>query len=129
MERSGIARANRVTIDVEGFDVLVLEGMKRALRARSVDVVKFEYSNQGYWSPHHVDARTLRSTLAWLNDDFGYKCYSQSQRWLVPASPPCWKLQFETHSWSNLICAAAPPVLKVLQEHASSGCDTTCARH
>ena len=39
---TGIDGAFEVAIDTEGYDALVLEGMKRALRKRAVEFVEFE---------------------------------------------------------------------------------------
>ena len=39
-----------VSIDTEGFDPLVLEGMRGAISRRQVSIVEFEVNTLGFWS-------------------------------------------------------------------------------
>ena len=91
-----------VSIDTEGHDALVLEGARRALRAKRVTLLEFEYSGRGYWAAG-ADGRTLGATLGWLAED-GYACWWQTRHDLVAASPPCWTPAMESRKWSNLVC-------------------------
>ena len=51
------AEIYHVSIDTEGHDALVLEGARRALRAKRVTLLEFEYSGRGYWADARRDAR------------------------------------------------------------------------
>jgi FkbM family methyltransferase len=115
-----ISNAYHVSVDAEGWDSLVLEGMARTLRRRAIAILEFEYSGAGYWSAHHKGARTLEEKLAWLNA-MGYSCYWQARHDLIPATRPCWLPSFETRSWSNLVCAHEPGALEVLDGIAEEG--------
>jgi hypothetical protein len=95
----------QVTIDTEGWDALVLEGMRSSLRAKLVQIVEFEYSGFGFWGLRRsAGGRTLEGTLNWMSD-LGYFCFVQGRTGLVPASPPCWRASFEMRRWTNLVCA------------------------
>ena len=62
-----------VSIDTEGFDPLVLEGMRGAISRRQVSIIEFEVNTLGFWSrkrlilepqtPHSLSS-TPRATLA-----------------------------------------------------------------
>jgi hypothetical protein len=49
-------------IDTEGFDILVLEGARKALTAHKIDVVLFEYHGIGLWGT--APAYTLKVSTA-----------------------------------------------------------------
>jgi FkbM family methyltransferase len=114
LDTRGIVRAGLVSIDTEGWDGLVLRGMARALAARRVDVVEFEYMRA--WKAQ-LGTRALHDTLAWLHG-FGYTCFWQGNRGgLAQASGGCWVEEFHeriSHRWSNLVCAARADVLEAL---------------
>jgi FkbM family methyltransferase len=44
LEQHGLAHVDFLKVDVEGYDLEVLEGFGRALAARAIDVVQFEYN-------------------------------------------------------------------------------------
>ena len=116
LERQGLKHVSLVSIDVEGWDALVIEGMRRSLTNRAIDVFEFEKVRKAYWS--HVDPaerRTLRTLLGWLLP-LGYECFWQADRYLVPASGACWNDAFEDVGWSNLVCAHQPQVLRFFGE-------------
>ena len=108
-----------VSIDTEGHDALVLEGMRTALRAKRVTVLEFEYSGRGYWAAG-ADGRTLGATLGWLAED-GYACWWQTRHDLVAASPPCWTAAMESRKWSNLVCTHKADAIAVLDGIAQEG--------
>lgn len=116
----GISHPYHISIDAEGWDSLVLEGLQSSLSRRRVALLEFEYSGAGYWSAAHSEARTLERTLSWL-DSMSYRCFWQARHALIPATRPCWRAEFETHSWSNLVCAHEPRVLAVLNGIAQEG--------
>ena len=91
------------SVDAEGQDALILEGMRGLLDARAVDVIEFEYHRIGFWKPGQ---RSLEETLAWLlRRTDPYRCYWQGAKGcLAPASPPCWEPSFEIRDMSNLVC-------------------------
>ena len=93
-----------VSIDTEGHDSLVLEGMRGLLREKRVGLFEFEYSAAGKWDPKEPDSRRLRDTLSWVQS-VGYDCYWESfTGCLAFASPPCWNDAYGSGSWSNLVC-------------------------
>ena len=103
-----------VSVDAEGHDPLVLEGMRRLLAAKRIAIVVFEKHLKGYWAPTHPERRTLRSMIHWLHD-LGYSCFVEGMRFLTPISPPsCWLDAFEQISWSNVVCAHDGEVLSRL---------------
>ena len=85
-----------MSIDTEGFDALVLEGMRALLAARMCTSLS---------STHHPESRALKTILSWLTE-LGYECFwTGSDGCLAPASGLCWRDEFEIRSWSNLVCA------------------------
>lgn len=113
---SGVA-VYHVLIDAEGWDALVLEGMRNSLLAKRVAIFSFEYTYKGYWSaPEQANCRPLSTLLSWIGNA-GYQCFWQTKRHLVPASGEC--LSEELHGevgWSSLLCAHEPAALAVLYE-------------
>ena len=109
IESRGIAHVHHVAIDAEGFDALVIEGMRGALARGVVDVVEFEYGSVGHWSPtqpNAADVRTLDGTLELLRRA-GYPCFVQGNGGcLVPVSGPCFRPSLRaSYAWSNYVCA------------------------
>lgn len=109
----------QVLVDTEGWDALVIEGMRRALLAKRVSLLSFEYTYKGFWSTGGTagtaNCRALATLLSWLWRA-GYSCFWQGRRHLVPANGPC--LDPPMHGevgWSTLLCAHEPPVLDVLR--------------
>ena len=49
-ERIGIVFS--VGINVDGFDPLILEGMRRSLEYKAVAIIDFGVSRGGYWTTH-----------------------------------------------------------------------------
>ena len=114
-----------VHVDTEGHDALVLEGMRDALHARRITLLEFEYSGRGYWSSRRTDGqRSLHATLLWLSDT-GYRCYmeavgnkTQAREALAPISGECWRAEFETRRWSNVLCTHEARAVEVLERSA-----------
>ena len=109
-----------VSIDTEGHDALVLEGMRRSLREKRVAIVEFEYSGKGFWRDD-ADGRSLGATLAWLRDEAGYTCWWQTRHDLIAASPPCWNPEMETRRWANIVCVHQAPAVAALDSIATEG--------
>ena len=110
----GLSEIYHVSIDVEGWDALVVEGMRGAISRRAVEVFEFEYKRSGYWT--HVDPkerRGLGELVAWVSEA-GYRCYWQSATALVRVSGECWSPHFAGVGWSNLLCAHRPHALAIL---------------
>ena len=109
MAAHSIERVAFVTIDAEGHDALVLDGLREALSRGAVDVIEFEYHHVGMWA-HTKGGRSLRATLRDLYV-YGYACFWQASDHgrasceLAPASAMCWDERFEIRAWSNLVCA------------------------
>lgn len=109
MARQHLEIAYAVEIDTEGYDALVLEGMRGVLRAHRVTWLEFEYSGKGYWGKSHPEARSLNATQRWLWD-LGYSCFLETAKYLAPISGPCWLDRFEKRRWSNVVCSHQPHV-------------------
>ena len=99
----GIRHIHLASIDAEGQDALIIEGMQNLLDAARVDVLEFEYHHIGYWKKTD---RSLEATLKWLQRRREpFRCYWQAANGcLAPASPPCWVAAFEIRKMSNLVC-------------------------
>jgi len=112
---AGAGPIYQVVIDTEGWDGLVLEGMRASLIARRVAIFSFEYTYKGFWaSKDRSSCRSLSALLTWVGDA-GYECFWQTKRHLVPASGAC--LSPASHGevgWSNLLCAHEPRALQIL---------------
>ncbi len=66
----GLSSAYQVDIDTEGFDALVIEGMRAALARRTVAIVRFEVSDRGYWARRgRREGRRLADVLDGLARD------------------------------------------------------------
>ena len=105
MLRQGLDEVWAVVIDTEGYDALVLEGMRRALAAHRVVFVEFEYHSIGYWGSAVPlsERRSLKATQQWLGA-LGYTCFMEAWDTVAPISGPCWMDAFETQQWSNVVC-------------------------
>jgi hypothetical protein len=115
-----------------GYDALVIEGMREALRRRRVALVEFEVNNRGagMWttSPpratgrtlsrrfhrQHEGKRTVNGTLNLLHTA-GYTCFWILSHTLIRASGECWLDVFGRKlTWSNILCAHEPQVISAL---------------
>ena len=96
-----------LSIDTEGWDVLVLEGARDALTRKRVRVLQFEYHEWGPWGSHK-----LGDSLAWLGQ-LGYDCFWQGNSGeLAPATTSC---DNEFHKWSNVVCSAEASIVRALR--------------
>ena len=120
MQREKLQRVFTIDIDTEGWDALVLEGMRKTLADHRVTFVEFEYSGKGYWSPSFSGAehRSLQKTIAWMYE-FGYVCFMEAGPHLAPISGPCWNERYERRKWSNVLCAQDPVALSMLHGMAA----------
>lgn len=112
-----------VAIDTEGWDALVIEGMRGAIADRRVSLVEFEVNSLGMWNKRAAgrDVRTVKTTLN-LFHSAGYTCFWVLQAAIIRASGDCWLPEFGGHpKWSNLVCAFEPPVIGVLDSIAREG--------
>ena len=125
-----IKYAHHVLIDAEGWDGMVLAGMRTMLSSHACGLVGFEFSTKWH-GVHPAKTRSLEAAVHWMAS-FGYKCYWQSNYGaLASATPPCWRDLFaHVHplSWRNLICAASPSIIQVLDENERENDNKTAAR-
>lgn len=109
-----------VSVDTEGYDALVIEGMRTSLRQKRVRLLEFEYGAKGFWAPATpppaAGKRTLQRLLSEILIPSGYVCYWQTKRHLVRVDEPCWAgaLTGSHASHSNVLCAHEPAVLAIL---------------
>lgn len=111
-----ITRTQFVSIDTEGFDGLVLQGMQRTLSERRVDIIEFEYSVRWFkWLGRQGLQHTLDGLLM-----KGYSCFWQDRRGqLAEASGACWSEPparlMERPPYRNLVCSHRQDVLQVFR--------------
>lgn len=119
-ERERLHHISFLSIDTEGSDGLVLQGTRRLLERRRVDVLEFEY---------HMRAKVpLKESVSDLWG-LGYECFWQGNSGaLAPASGANWCDSFEFRYWSNLVCAQTPAILEVLRRLAKEGLDSPNSR-
>ncbi|WIA15607.1 hypothetical protein OEZ85_002234 [Tetradesmus obliquus] len=114
MEQLGLKRLFLLKIDTEGFDVLVLQGARKALASHKVDILQFEYHGIGVWgtSPEF----TLKAVVKDL-ELLGYICYFEGK--LLTRLTGCWSDAFEVKGWSNVVCVTSTkPVQAVLRAYS-----------
>ena len=125
----GLDHIYHLAIDAEGSDPLILEGMTNLLSRRKVALLQFEYNRErrpfhsNYWAARGVgaEARSLASVVRRLAS-FGYTCFLEAPRHLVPLSPPCWRKEFDGwRKWSNVLCAHEAEVLERLTSRFVAG--------
>ncbi|WIA15679.1 hypothetical protein OEZ85_002305 [Tetradesmus obliquus] len=114
MEQLGLQQLFLLKIDTEGFDVLVLQGARKALAAHKIDMVLFEYHGIGLWG------KTPAFTLKAVTEDMemlGYICYLEGK--LLTRLTGCWNDAFEFKAWSNVVCVASTkPLQAVLRAYS-----------
>lgn len=129
-ERQALSEAYLVSIDTEGSDALVLEGMQQLLQQGRVAFLEFEVGkNKGYWQEKHPERRRLDATISRLLE-FGYFCFFEAGSQLAPISSPCWSDALSSPPWANVSCAKeGTPALameagagKVSLKGAEEGC-------
>lgn len=113
--RRAIRHIDLLSIDVEGWDALVIEGARGLLKSKRVSVLEFEYHGVGMWSAHRRGHRNLKTTVATLYG-YGYRCFWQASSahngTLIPMNGPGeWCDGYEFRSWSNVVCAAQEGIL------------------
>lgn len=129
----GQAALYHVKIDTEGYDAVVLEGMTRTLSKRLVAILEFEVSFRGWWFNmrprkerlaqlgvvHKRELRKLGDVISRLSA-FGYECFWEAGRYLIPISGPCWQNEFEVwrSPWSNVVCAHEPEMVDLFRDLA-----------
>ena len=119
--QEGLRRIHLVSIDTEGHDAYVIEGLKDTLAKGAIDVLEFEFNSQlGSWNAKSTTRRTLQATLTTL-ESFSYQCFWQDSRGcLSPASGACWRNGFERVGWSNLVCARSGNARRTAMRSRSS---------
>ena len=119
-ERQALREAFLVSIDTEGSDALVLEGMQQLLRLGRVAFLEFEVGKfKGFWRAEHPERRRLDATISRLLE-FGYFCFFEAGSQLAPISGPCWSDSLSSPPWANVLCAREDtPALAVLWGQAN----------
>jgi len=110
----------QISIDTEGFDALVLEGMRGTIARKQVSVIEFEVNQMGFWMPSHPERRTVRQIFKMLTSA-GFGCFWSVEKALLPATGACFDPTFDiarSLKWSNVVCAHEPEVLAILNEMA-----------
>ena len=121
-----------VSIDTEGHDALVLEGMRRTLTARRVAIVQFEVSGRGFWSnggggrtprAYSRERRSLRHVISSF-ESTGYECFWELTDGLLPLSGACWRDEYDAPRprslWANIACAHEPRVVAMMHRVSST---------
>ena len=122
-ERIGIVFS--IGINIDGFDPLILEGMRRSLEYKAVAVVEFGVSRGGYWTTHekskrYNDRRELGDVISRMAG-FGYTCFWRSSSDLLPISGDCWRKGYERiRKASRLVCAHEPKVVEMMMKHSAN---------
>ena len=112
-----------LTIDAEGHDPLVLEGMSAVLRDKRVTLLEFEYHSKGFWNTKHPNSRTLERSTSMLGD-MGYRCYLEGPPSVyLPINQGCWRARFERHKWSNVFCTHDARARAIIDARAWAGFD------
>ena len=122
-ERIGIVYS--MSVNVDGFDPLILEGMRRSLEYKAVAIVDFGVSRGGYWTTHekhkrYNDRRELGDVITRMAG-FGYTCFWRSAIDALPISGDCWRKGYEhIRKNSRVLCAHEPSVVQQLMKHAAN---------
>lgn len=100
-----------VKVDVEGWEVAVIQGMRRMLEKRAVHLVVFETGSTWEDDRAAVRGTSLRAVVA----DFsrtGYRCFYIGVRFLLPISAPFeHEIYDENKQHRNVLCALSAPWL------------------
>jgi FkbM family methyltransferase len=116
MDQHGLQNVYQVLIDTEGWEPLVLEGMRRALMAHRIMFIEFEFNHKTW--PRSAPAgerRSLGGTIGWMHD-LGYECFMiAGQRGTWPISGSCWNSTYNKHGWSNVLCTHHSGAIELLQ--------------
>ena len=121
--RERLEHVYHVAIDTEGWDALVVEGMRESIRQRRVSILEFEVNNRGMWNRLFSgrEARTINGTLNMMHAA-GYSCFWVLTHALIPASGACWLEAYGGRpAWSNVLCAHEPPVVAALGRLSREG--------
>ena len=98
MDQLQLSAIDHLSIDVEGFDPLVLQGAYPLFKSHSVDFLEFEVNNKGPW---------LKTSLGGIVrdlDGMGYDCYYPTNKGgLVPLTG-CMTEQHDQLRWGNVAC-------------------------
>ena len=88
-----------LSVDVEGYDWLVLQGASQILK-NQVHYLEFEYNWKGPWSE-----TKLKNVIESLHNDYGFICYwpgpANGQIWRITG---CWLDHYKHRYWSNVAC-------------------------
>jgi FkbM family methyltransferase len=112
--RHGHGTVHYLSIDVEGFDPLVLQGGMKTLKEH-VQYVEFEYNWKGPWND-----TSLSSVVASLKD-IGFTCYWPGTNGEIWRMTDCWLDHYDIKFWSNVACvnqndADAAPMARRMEE-------------
>jgi hypothetical protein len=112
----GITSADFVSIDIEGSDIIALEGLEASLRNGLVRVLEFESTiiphvvkHPGPWGKRNIE------TVVERLGGYSFVCFWQGNHGcLARISPPCWRRTFEIRAWSNVVCCREQPLVSAL---------------
>eukprot|EP00808_Paulinella_micropora_P014227 g76763.t1 len=98
LEQEKIDRVDFLSIDAEGHDSQVIEGMKHSLSHAKIRVFEFEYNIFGMWKI--VDLDKVVDKL----DMYNYECFWQGNRNQIWPLTGCWLDRYKYRTWSNILC-------------------------
>lgn len=88
-----------LSVDVEGFDFLVLQGGMKVLKD-NVQYLEFEYNWVGPWKQ-----KALAEVIGDL-DAIGFTCYWPGVDGNIWRITGCWLEHYSFHHWSNVACVS-----------------------
>ena len=106
-------------IDTEGQDHAVVRGAERALRARALKIIAFEYG--GLWCFRQPNGACQRlEPIIQMLAGLGYSCWWLGNEGDVArVDPSC--TDVSTRYWSNIGCVAEPTLISKMEELETMG--------
>jgi len=115
----GLGQVDMCLIDTEGQDHAVVRGAERALRARALKIIAFEYG--GLWCFRQPNGACQRlEPIIQMLAGLGYSCWWLGNEGDVArVDPSC--TDVSTRFWSNIGCVAEPTLISKMEELETMG--------